>query len=410
MIRKLKMKFVALAMSALLILMIMVVASMNIVNYYSVSAECDMILSILSSNRGAFPQPGAEFGKPLPPNMSPETPYESRYFTIVIGQNGTVNTADMSQIASIDRATAIQYAQTVIEKGDEKGFIDDYRYILNYEGANIRISFLDCGIRLDIFRTFLYTSSGVAFAGLVAVFLVVFVLSGKIIKPIAESYEKQKQFITDAGHEIKTPLTIMNANVDLLEMELGAENESLHDISQQIKRLRSLTDELVSLARMEEAETSLAKIAFPISEVIAEFVQPFHHLAISQGKKFVCNIQPGLSFVGNDKAIQQLVGLMLDNALKYSPECGVVALTLAKQNRNLYISAFNTTQTTIQSEQLKFIFDRFYRTDASRNSETGGHGIGLSIAKAIVKAHNGKINAWTTDGQSFQITASLPIS
>ncbi len=417
MIRRLKLKFITLAMTALFILMVVVVAVMNILNYRTIIEESDTILSILSNNRGTFPQFGNEFGDEfvndfvprLPPNMSPETPYESRYFTVVIDRNGLVTQADITQIASINRSTAVRYAQQVIEKGGTQGFIGDYRYIANYEETNTRISFLDCGRRLETFRNFLYTSSAVALAGLVVVFAVVFILSGKIIKPIAESYEKQKRFITDAGHEIKTPLTIINANVDILEMELGTTNESLEDIQQQTKRLRSLTDKLVMLARMEEAEKSIPKIEFPISEVVAETVQSFIHLATSQGKRLSCRIQPMLSFVGNDKSIQQLVSILLDNAIKYCPANDEISFTLVKQNRSIYISVLNTTEAEIPAEQLKMVFERFYRTDSSRNSETGGHGIGLSIARAIVGAHNGKIHALSKDKHSFQITAVFPL-
>ncbi len=411
MIRKLKFKFVTLAMAALIVLMAVVVAAMNIINYSNIVEESDMILSVLSENRGNFPPSGGgdNFGNRLPPNMSPEIPYESRHFAVVIDEDGNVLGADMSQIAAIDRATAIEYAQKVLKKQSTKGFIGNYRYIVSDEFSDIRISFLDCGRRIDSFKSFLYTSSGVALAGLVIVFFAVFILSGKIIKPIAESYDKQKQFITDAGHEIKTPLTIINANVDILEMELGEDNESLQDISQQTKRLRSLTEDLVMLARMEEAEQKIVKVGFPISDVVLETASSFQHLAISQGKELVLNIQPMLSFYGNDKSIAQLTSLLLDNALKYSPFGGTVALTLVKQNKTLYLSCFNTTETEINSEQLKHVFDRFYRTDSSRNSETGGHGIGLSIAKAIVTAHGGKITAWTKDGHSFQITAEFTL-
>ena len=243
-----------------------------------------------------------------------------------------------------------------------------------------------------------------ALAGYVIVFVIVFILSGKIIQPIAESYEKQKRFITDAGHEIKTPLTIIHANVDILEMELG-KNESLSDISQQTKRLRSLTDDLVMLARMEESEETMQKIDFPVSEVVTEAARPFRTLAIQQGKEFTCTIQPLLTLKGNDKAIEQLVGILLENALKYSPTGGTVAFDLTKQNRSVCLSVFNTANTEIKGEQLNHVFDRFYRTDFSRNSETGGHGIGLSIAQAIVTAHGGKIQAMTQDGHSFRITA-----
>lgn len=410
MIRKLKFKFVTLAMVALVVLMVVVVAAMNIINYASVVDESDMILSVLSDNRGEFPPFGNEHNdNRLPPNMSPETPYESRYFTVVIDEYGNILNANMSQIATIDKETATQYAQKVLNKGNQTGFIDNFRYTVNEDFNGTRISFLDCGRRLDSFKTFLYTSIGVAFAGLVVIFFAVFVLSGRIIRPIAESYNKQKQFITDAGHEIKTPLTIINANVDILEMELGENNESLQDIQQQTKRLRSLTEDLVMLARMEEAEQKMVKVGFPISDVIAETAAPFQRLAISQGKEFVLNIQPMLSFYGNDKSINQLTSILLDNALKYSPTDGTIALTLERQNKTLYLSCFNTTETEVKPEQLKRVFDRFYRTDSSRNSETGGHGIGLSVAKAIVTAHGGKISAFTRDGHSFQITAAFPI-
>lgn len=408
MIRKLKIKFVILAMTALFALLTVIVIGMNLINYNTVVQEADMILSVLSQNKGAFPDFGGEQGGHLPPNMSPETPYESRYFSVFLNDSGEIINTETSKIASVNSEAAIEYAQTVLDKNETWGFVDEYRFVYKTEPNGARITFLDCGRRLDSFHNFLYASIGMALAGLIVVFIIIFVLSGKIIKPIAESYEKQKQFITDAGHEIKTPLTIINANVDILEMELG-ENESLADIQQQTKRLKSLTNDLVMLARMEESEQTMQKIEFPISEVVAETAHPFRALALQQGKEFVCNIQPMLTLKGNDKSIQQLVSIFMDNALKYSPSGGTVALNLVKQNRTVHLSVFNTAANEIKQEQLSHVFDRFYRTDASRNSETGGHGIGLSVAKAIVTAHGGKIQAWTQDGHSFNISASFPI-
>ncbi len=408
MIRKLKTKFIVLAMTALFALLAVIVAGMNWINYHSVVRDADMLLSILSQNKGAFPDFGSGPNHPLPPNMSPETPYESRYFSVFLNASGDVVNTETSKIASVDSETAAEYAQTVMERQNGQGFIQEYRYVLRSELNGCRITFLDCGRDLAAFRNFLLASCGMAFIGYVVVFFVIFFFAGRIIRPIAESYEKQKQFITDAGHEIKTPLTIINANVDILEMELG-ENESLTDIQQQTERLKSLTNDLVMLARMEEAGNTMPKIEFPVSEVVAEAARPFRALAIQQGKEFVCSIQPMLSFNGNDKAIQQLVSILLDNALKYSPSGGTIALHMERQNKTLSLSVFNTAATEIARESLSRVFDRFYRTDASRNSETGGHGIGLSIAKAIVTAHGGKIQAWTQDGRSFQITATFPL-
>ncbi len=409
MIRKLKTRFIILAMSALLVLLSGIVAGMNVMNYTSVVEECDNILSVISQNKGMFPEMGFRPGDKMPPGFSPETPFESRYFTVVMDGTGKITNVDTSRITSVDRDTAITYAEKAVARSGDKGFIGNYRYVTTEDPSGMRVSFLDWGRRLEAFVDFLRISIIMAIAGFVVVSVILIFLAGKIVKPIAESYEKQKRFITDAGHEIKTPLTIINANVDILEMELGEENESLTDIVQQTKRLRSLTENLVMLTRMEESETTLSKIDFPISDVVAETAHPFFNLACGQGKAFIYSIEPSLTLCGNEKAIEQLICVLLDNALKYSPTGGTITLTLGKKGRNIHLDVCNTTMSEVKPEQLKYVFDRFYRTDDSRNSETGGHGIGLSVAKAIAEAHSGDISAWTRDGQSFGITAVLPI-
>ncbi len=410
MIQKLKLKFIILSMTALLVLLTVIVAGMNIINYSSVIEEADSILSVLSQNKGMFPdfEPNA-IGRPndkLPPHLSPETPYESRYFSISYNEMGDVVNVDVSKISAIDRENAVKLAEKV---SDKKGFIGEYRYIVGDDIIGTRITFLDCGRKLDAFNKFLVSSIIMSVVGYVIVFVIIFILSGKIIKPIAESYEKQKRFITDAGHEIKTPITIINTNADILEMEFDEPNESLIDIKEQTKRLKTLTEDLVMLSRMEESEGGLPKIEFPISEVVAECASFFKNLAIQENKEFICSLEPMLTLNGNDKAIRQLVSILLDNALKYSNSGGKVALTLARQNHSIMLSVYNTVDGEIHLEQLKYVFDRFYRADTSRNSETGGHGIGLSIAKAIVSSHDGKIKATTNDGKSFIITATFPI-
>lgn len=410
MIKKLKIKFIALAMAALVSLLCVIVIGMNLINYDSVVEEADTILSVLSKNKGTFPELAGDKNNRGPGGMSPETPYESRFFSVFLNESYNVVNTDTSRIISIDRESAIRYAEKVIESEKAKGFIGEYRYIFKSEANGYRITFLDCGRKLDSFSRFLKTSIWMSAIGLSLMFAVIFILSGKIIKPIAESYKKQKQFITDAGHEIKTPLTIINANLDIMEMEFG-EQESISDMYQQVKRLKSLTNDLVLLARMEEAETSIQKIEFPVSEVVSEAALPFRTLAVQQGKEFTCEIQPMLTLKGNDRAIQQLISILMENALKYSPAGGTVALRMMKQNRNIHITVFNTTETEIEQEQLVRVFDRFYRAEASRNSETGGHGIGLSVAKAIVAAHDGRIQASTQDSNSnsFQISVTLPV-
>lgn len=407
MIKKLRLKFILLSMSSLFALLLAMIVGMNLINYRSIVGEADEVLALLSQNKGSFPDFRGKKENRMPHGMSPELPYESRFFSVLLDKVGNIIQIETSRIASVDFDTAAQYGQSAWASNGSRGFIEKFRYAITYENGNARITFLHCGRKLESFQNFLLASCGMALSGFVIVFFVICFFADRIIRPIAESYEKQRRFITDAGHEIKTPLTIIHANADVLEMDLG-ENECLADIQQQTRRLTSLTNDLVLLARMEESQETLDKIDFPVSEVVAEAALAFRTPAAQQGKEFTCEVQPMVSMNGNSKAIQQLVSILMDNALKYSPEGGAIALRMEKQGRVLCLSVYNTTAATIQRESLSHVFDRFYRTDLSRNSETGGHGIGLSVAKAIVQAHGGKIQAWTQDGHSFQITAILP--
>lgn len=255
------------------------------------------------------------------------------------------------------------------------------------------------------FQTFLVTSIFVSIFGVTAVFILVLLLSKKAIEPVAESYEKQKRFITDAGHEIKTPLTIIDADTTILEMEYG-ENEWLSDINIQTKRLTGLTNDLIYLSKMEEENTKAAMIEFPFSDVTEETAQSFQNLAKVQNKHFIMDIQPMVTLKGDEKAIRQLISILLDNAVKYCGENGQIKVSVWKKGKNAMLSVYNTTK-EMKKENLSHLFDRFYRTDESRNSQTGGYGIGLSIAKAVVTAHKGKIQASSEDGRSLLITVTL---
>lgn len=408
MIKKLQKKFIRLSMSAFLLVLAVIITGINIVNWNAVIHEADELLSVLSENKGAFPMGPGNLGHRLPPGMSPEIPYESRYFSVTLdSKSGSVIQAETSRIVSVDTTHAIEYAKRVLSEGNRRGFADRFRFSVKTENSFIRITFLDCGRKLDAFQSFLLSSIGISLIGYLVVFALIAFFSNRIILPISESYEKQKRFITDAGHEIKTPLTIINADADVLAMELG-ENEWLEDIQKQAKRLTALTNDLVMLSRMEEAENTMPMIEFPFSDVVSEVATSFQALAQTQGKDFQCDIQPMLTLRGNEKAIGQLVSILLDNALKYSPANETVSLTAEKQNRMLRLTVYNTTVNKIPKECLPLLFDRFYRTDPSRNSQTGGYGIGLSVAKAIVTAHNGKIQASTDDGYSLHIQVDFP--
>lgn len=197
-----------------------------------------------------------------------------------------------------------------------------------------------------------------ALVGLGAVLVLLLILSGRIIRPVAESYEKQKRFITDAGHELKTPLTIISADTDLAEMECG-ENEWLEDIRRQAQRLTGLTEDLIYLSRMEEAQPRLQFLEFPISDVVEEMAQSFLAPARSQDKKLEIEVKPMISCNGDEKAVRQLVSILMDNALKYAPPGGHLTLRLERQGRTVVLTVSNTTVYPVDKESLEHLFDRF---------------------------------------------------
>lgn len=408
MIQKIKIRFITVAMAALLILLAVIVTGMNLLNYNAIVRDADTKLNLLSQNQGRFPEFAPDKRWPIPSGMTPETPYELRYFSVLLAPSGELVHSDTSRIKAIDRTAAVQYATKALQEDRSSGFIGNYRYVLSAENAAVRISFLDCSREIFSFRGFLITSICMALGGYLTFFFVILFFSNRITKPVTESYEKQKRFITDASHEIKTPLAIIKADVDVLEMEYG-QNEWLDGIQAQVKRLAGLTNDLVYLSRMEETQTCLQMIEFPFSDVVSETAQAFQAVAQSQGKSFRCDVEPMLCLTGDEKSIRQLVSILLDNALKYAPEDGFIRLSVHCQNRSLWLSVFNTASNPIDKQDLPHIFDRFYRMDSSRCSQSGGYGIGLSVAKAIVSAHNGKITASTPDGHSLQVNIQFPL-
>ena len=412
MINKLKRKFLLIGTVFMFILMTVLVTIMNIVNYGEVVSDADSVLDVLAQpnlpvlDGQTPPEDPDEILAFVPRGMSLEVPYESRFFVVRVSSDGEVLQSDLSRIISVDDDSAKDYIAEALDSGSERGFIDSFRYSKRTDESGTTIIFLDCGRKLDSFMSFLTISVLVGLGGCVVVFVAFIFTAGRIVSPIAESYEKQKRFISDAGHEIKTPLTIINANVDLLETD--GESEELTEIRRQTKRLTELTNDLVLLSKMEEAEHTLQKIEFPLSDLVGETAQSFGAVAEARGLSLDAEIEPSVTASGAPDAIRRLVSILLENAVKYSPDGGAVALEMKTHRKTVTLSVANASRDKVNADDLTRVFDRFYRTDTSRNSATGGHGIGLSIAKAIVDAHGGSISASTTDGSDFRVTVILP--
>lgn len=327
-----------------------------------------------------------------------------------MNNDGTIKAINTGKIAAISTESASSYASSLYKKNRTKGYIDCYKYMAQTKtdssgDSYILYVFLDCERELNTFRSFLLASLGISLAGLLVFFGLVFFFSKRMVQPIAESYEKQKRFITDASHEIKTPLTIIDANTEVIEMMEG-ENEWTKSTRKQIRRLASLTENLVFLSRMDEESTQLEMTDFSLSDAVLDTASSFTAVAASLGKTLEISVKPNISLHGDEKTIRQLVSLLVDNALKYSNDGGTIRIDLRTNGRNRLLTVWNSVD-SIKTENLDCLFDRFYRTDASRNSETGGFGIGLSVAQRIAAAHKGHISAKSEDGSSILFTVSL---
>ncbi len=462
MIRTLRKKFIAIAMLSTALVLFVIIGAINIANYINTNANLDARLELIAYNGGTFPDMNDDGNVPAAPDnstealagsaadMSPgnstaldgstapddspappapdsgssfddqygkhgidkETPFETRYFSVLLYENGKVSTIDTGRIASVSTSEASEYATSLYAKDRTKGFIDQYKYLsistTNTSGDDMVLYvFINCSKELMTIKNYALASVGISLIGLFVVFILVCFFSKTVTKPMAESYEKQKRFITDASHEIKTPLTIIDANTEVLEMMEG-ENEWTESIRKQIARLTSLTEKLVFLSRMDEDATRLEMLDFNISDAILDTAMPFETVAASKGKSLEISVAPDISYTGNETNIRQMVSLLLDNAIKYSSDKGAIRLdfSIGANGKTKILSVWNTVD-EIEAGRLDYLFERFYRIDKSRNSKTGGFGIGLSVVQAIVQAHNGKVSAKSEDGKSIEFTISL---
>ncbi len=431
MIQKIRRRFIIIAMASMFIVLLVLMLGINIANYVNINRSANERLNLIAAFDGQMP----EFQNPifmpdkkqdsmmLPPNkeaasqglnrkdyktLSQETPFNTRYFTVSISSDGTVAESHLDFIASISTQEAESVAQKLYSASKTDGFYDDYKYTSvetkTSSGTPVTMYiFLNCHQELRTFRQFLIASISISIAGLLLVFLLVLFFSKRMIRPIEESYRKQKRFITDASHELKTPLTIIDANTEIIEMEKG-EDEWTTSIRNQVSRLTDLTNKMVMLSRMDEENVVSNHTDFSLSDAVADTVEPFLAVAKSKDLQLDLKLDENLTYHGDEGQIRQMVSLLMDNAIKYSN--GRIRLTLKQSGRSRQILIWNTYEETSIGKKDEF-FERFYRSDSSRNSKTGGHGIGLSIVQAIVVAHKGKITAKSEDGHSILISILL---
>lgn len=415
MLKKMRWRFILAAMLAVFIMLVTVLAGINVWNYHTTAERADQrIQEIYGFESGKVP--GMEnseenASQPVPPDIfnrpddhDPEAPYTTRFFIVRLDEEGNVTDVSTDFIASVTQTEAEEFARKVLNEKRQVGYYKNYRFqILAKKNDNIVI-FLNTTMELRSVRNVLLISCLVGVVCFLVVFLLVILLSKRAMKPYIRNIERQKRFITDASHEIKTPLTSIATSVDVIEMEYG-EDEWTRNIHKQTSKMSRMVADLVTLSRLDEENPFLERTEFSLSDAVWEVAEPFASLAKAQGKKYSQRIEENLTLCGNPDATRQMISVLLDNAMKYSDENGTIRLDVYKVHGKTKIEVFNTCVLE-ETQNLSRLFDRFYRPDNSRSRKTGSSGIGLSIAQAVAEAYGGKIKVSSKDGKSimFQVT------
>ncbi len=409
MLKKMRRRFILSAMAAFSAIMLILVAGINLANYYQTAASQDkMITDLLKYEQRAFEHP--KMGPPPMKDMpggGPEAEFTTRFFTVHCDDAENIEIISRDHISSVDDATARAYTQAVLLKKTKKGYYKEYRYQISTEGSRTTILFLNVSGALHFMRSLFLVSSAIGIVSLLTVFILIVALSGYAIRPYAKNIERQKRFITDAGHELKTPLASIATSADIAAMEYE-NDEWITNIQKQTIRLSRLVENLVALSRLDEETPFPEKAAFSLSDTAWETAEPFAALAKAKGKKYQQNIEDHLVLCGDCSSIQQMISILLDNAVKYSDREGMIRFDLYRKRGKAFIEVFNTCclPECFDPDRL---FDRFYRLDESRSSHTGGTGIGLSMAQAIAQAHSGRIEIKCTDQKSILFKVVLPL-
>lgn len=409
MIYHLRKKFIIISAVSVSIVFVLIFGIIYIVSFSQLNHTMDMLTDVISKNNGEFP----DFDKAELPSVprdfhqekffTPETRFSTRFFTVWVDNENRFIRENTSQVSSVSNSEAREYATEALSRGTQRGWISLYRYKIVDTDYGKSIVFVNGEANRGMTNRVLYSVFFVMIGSFMIILLLIIVISKRAVKPIAESYSKQKQFVTDANHELKTPLTLILSNVDIVESEMG-KNEWLDDIRSEGERMSALINQLVTMSRMDEDTTNLTISEFDISSTVSDVVSEFQSLAAEKGKNLMISVEPFIRYNGDEGLIRKLMAVLLDNAVKYCDPNGQINVTLYAKGHYPVITVENTYR-YVNDIELDKLFDRFYRADKAR-TYTGSFGIGLSIAKGIAKNHKGDITAYKKGSQyiGFKVT------
>lgn len=330
-------------------------------------------------------------------------------FVAEVYSGGTIRLSGSSYYNLQDEEMVLHIVQAALEREDDSGVLGDYslRYLRRIGVVSVRIAFTDCTMEQATMRSLLLRSGLVALAALAVLAGLSYCLAGLVVGPVKRAWQEQKQFVSDASHELKTPLTVI-----LSSSELAAEEQDMQRTKQYVEgihaeslRMKALVEDMLTLARTESG-TRPETEAVDLSDTVLESVLAFEPVAFESGRELVYDIQPELTVMGSGVQLRRLTDILLDNAVKYAAEGTPVRLLLRQEGRCAALRVENRGE-TIPAEKLRHIFDRFYRADESRSGGEG-FGLGLAIAQSIAQSHGGSIGCASEEGVT-RFTVTLPL-
>lgn len=374
-------------MSSLAAVFLVIFLSINGINYYRMDERLSQSLIAIAENGGEFP---TTVPKTWRDEFPKEAPYEARYFSVKQDQSAEEQSFLLDHIASVSKDEAGEYLRQVLEGGKAFGYIDDYKYyVADTSFENYMVVFLYCRKELQSWRAILLISAVVAISSYLTVFLLVFLSSKRVIRPFLLNMDRQKQFITDASHELKTPLGIIAANNDVISMESGPSNWTI-STQNQIERLTGLINGMVQLSRLDEQQPAYPNETFCVSDTVLDAAAEFESPADLRNLSLRLAVMLEQSMTGDEGALRNILFILLDNAVKYAPADSEITVEMRVSKKYILIQIKNPCE-SLDMHDLDRVFDRFYRADASRSGKPG-YGLGLSIAKKTADLHKWKLS------------------
>ncbi len=406
MTKQLRYRIMITMMILLSITFVSIMAAINIWTHASNIREADSNLRslVMQKDDPDRPQPPDFDRDPEDNPFKPGAGFEqhpniaiTHFIIVVYSQDGEFLSMENTLSDSYDEDEIKSYCEEILAGDKRQGTIGQLRYTVRSNGENTLIAFIDHTAAEKNMRNLLLISIVLGIIGLVVFAFISYVLSGLMVRPVEEAFEKQKQFISDASHELKTPIAVILSNTELLEDQIG-ENKQVSYIKKECDQMHHLVTSLLTLTHLEQTPyTGIEKNDFSLSDALLERILPFESVAFEKGITMEEDILPDVTFFGVREQLQQVAGILIDNALSHTDQNGKITVSLKKTSHHILFAVSNTGD-PIPEEEREKLFERFYRIDKARNRASGHYGLGLSIAKTIVDNHKGHIRITCEEG------------